>query len=248
MTMRRLISLLGALTILLGVSGSASGAYWEVTYDLTGSQLTTTIPGLATDVDPVTGTWTFQYDANPRTGPVTGARMMSGTDYTLFYMQMGSPPTLTVTGHANTVLLPPASGQPGTLTGDTLIVGILPDSDATGYNHCTAAYNAICVLAGWPGRSTNNPLTPATRPKTFPIPNLVFTSGTAGVGNFTSTAKSLITSVPAQLTLQWIFKGSEISRVYHADVPAVSNGGLAGLGLFLVLGATATLRLRRRRS
>jgi hypothetical protein len=245
MQMRRLISLLGTLTILLGVSGSASGAYWEVTYDLTGSQLTTIVPTLGTNVDPVTGTWTFQYDANPRTGPLTGARMMSGDNYTAFNQPIpnATTPTLTITGHAARTLLPPASGQPGTLTGATLVVGTLPDEALTGYNHCTAAYPAICVLAGFPGKSTNVPLTPTATPNPFPVPNMVFTSGTAGVGAFTSTTKTV---VAPSVTLKWIFKGSEISRVYHADVPAVSNGGLAALGLFLVVGAGATLRLRRR--
>ena len=35
--MQRFICFLGALTILLGVGGSASAGYWEVQYDLAGS-------------------------------------------------------------------------------------------------------------------------------------------------------------------------------------------------------------------
>jgi hypothetical protein len=121
----------------------------------------------------------------------------------------------------------------------------------TGFNHCTDAVSgAGCTLAIFT-ISVNNPLTPMTtgagtvplHPNDWPVPKFQFASA-AGVGDFTSTVK---TDVGAGATLSWVFKGKEISRVYHADVPAVSNGGLVGLGIFLLVGATSTFAFRRGR-
>ncbi|MBW1685438.1 MAG: hypothetical protein JRS35_10295 [Deltaproteobacteria bacterium] len=50
------------------------------------------------------------------------------------------------------------------------------------------------------------------------------------------------------VTVQWVFKGKEVSRVFHPDgVPSVSKGGLVGLGLFMLLSATSALVYRRAR-
>jgi hypothetical protein len=245
--MRQLILLLGALALLLGVSGSAGGASWEVVYDLGlgGSQLTTLTP-FGPKVDPVTGTFTIEYDANPRTGPISGARLVAGHPHTGFNQIYTG--FFIITGFADTTLLPPTGGAVGTINGATLTMPVIADSNATGYNHCVgipASATANCALAGFT-QTVNNPLTPAswpTVPNTWVMPKLQFASA-VGVGDFTSTTK---VSLGSGATLKWVFKGKEVSRIYHADVPAVSNGGLVGLGIFLLVGATSTFALRRGR-
>jgi len=230
--MRRLISLLAALAIVLGVSGSASGSYWEVTYDLGlgGSFLTTQTP-FGPKVDPITGTFTLQY-AGPMTGPITGARLVAGDPYTTFNQVYTG--FFTITGFVSTTLLPPVGGTPGTINGADLTLSVVADSNVTGFNHCTDTdTGASCNLAAFVA-SVNNPLTVTTR----------FASA-VGSGDFTSTTK---TDVGGGVTVQWVFKGKEVSRVFQPDgVPSVSKGGLIGLGLFMLLSATLTLAFRRAR-
>jgi hypothetical protein len=240
--MRRLISLLAALAIVLGVSGSASGSYWEVTYDLGlgGSFLTTQTP-FGPKVSPITGTFTLQY-AGPMTGPISGARLVAGDPYTTFNQVYTG--FFTITGHVSTTLLPPVGGTPGTISGADLTLAVVADSNLTGFNHCTDTDSgASCVLAAFVA-SFNNPLTVTTSPNPWPVPKLQFASA-VGSGDFTSTMK---TDVGGGVTQQWIFKGKEVSRVFHPDgVPSVSKGGLVGLGLFMLLSATSALVYRRAR-
>ena len=80
--MRKLMTLLGAAAMLLALSGSANAGYWEVTYDLGTSTVTTNSPAGAL-TDPLTGKWRFQFDSASAAAPApyTGARMIAGTQH-----------------------------------------------------------------------------------------------------------------------------------------------------------------------
>ena len=59
--MRKLLTLLGTLALAMAVGAAANAGYWEVTYDLTGSTLTTTspLPPPLDDPRPNETSWTY---------------------------------------------------------------------------------------------------------------------------------------------------------------------------------------------
>lgn len=241
--MLRIIRTIGTATsALIGIlllAASAQAGVWEVTYDLApGSSVTTTTP-LGPDVDPMTGTFVVEYDAASTAAPLTGARLKSGAFHvTLSNMVTG---ILTITGSTDTTLLPASGGTPGVLSGDTLILDPVPDSSSTGFIHC---YNAGCVLAGLTA-SVMVPQTP-TGPGPFPITinGWVFTSGTAGVGDWAAPTNTIVTQTPMGITVtvQQDYVGREISRVFLPE-PTTGAGMASGA---LLLGLLYRLRGRRR--
>lgn len=247
--MHGVITRLGALAILLGVAGPASAGYWEVVYDLTGSTTTTVVTAASsTDVDPVTGSFTIQYDG-PQAGPVTGARLVAGNTNLDMYQ---NPGPFVLTGDINTVLAPPPGGVVGGISGATLngLSGI-PNA-VTGFIHCYDGFQP-CSAAGY----TNTTPTPQTPPSSTPMKlgNFVFNGpvGAASATKFTSTGVLVTippsTAAPYTVSLTTVYVGQEISRVWNAGsaVPAVSQAGRIGLGLFLGLAGASILALHRGR-
>jgi hypothetical protein len=241
--MRRLTLLLGLLAIVLSVGGSAGAGYWEVTYDLTGSTSTTVTTALgATMVDPVTGSFTIEYDG-PKAGPVTGARLAAGA--TQVIMSQTWVGVFTLTGTTDTVMSPPPPGAAGVINPPNLTLPSLATTSVSvsGFIHCyngslnctsagTAFVHSVPVaqvtLGPWPGQK------------------FVFT-GAVGNSDFTSTGAPQTVPQTPPVTVINTYVGKEISRVWNQDVPAVSNAGRVGLGLSLVLGGASLLMLRRGR-
>jgi len=241
--MQRSILLLGALTVLLGVGGSASAGYWEVEYDLAGSTAQTIVTAAGTtDVDDVTGSFTIQYDTpGAATAPITGARLVAGTTHLSMFQTNGG--VFTLTGSTDTVLSPPLpNGIPGTIAGATLsgLSGIT--NSVTGFIHC---YDGpiLCSQVNF----TNSVQVPQTSLGPLDLGNLVFTgTGTAPVGNsdFTSTGVTVLVPPPPppapQFTVSLLttYVGKEISRTF---VPEPSGW------LQLAAGVAGLLVLARRR-
>jgi hypothetical protein len=237
--MRRLIYLLGILAVVLGVGGSASAGYWEVVYDLAGSTTTTVVTAAAsTDVDPVTGTFTLQYDTvGTSTAPITGVRLVAGNTQMIMYQ---NPGPFILTGTFNTVLSPPVSGIPGAITGLSIsgFSGI-PNS-ATGFIHCYDGFQA-CSAAGYT-HTTPKPQTP-TISEPMDLGKFVFTA--SGIGappltntQFTSTGVlRTIPSGPGQpftVSLTTVYMGQEISRNFVPE-PSRWMQLTAGVACLLVL-------------
>ncbi len=227
---RTILATAGVLLAFALLSPSSQAGVWEVFYDLApGSSITTTTP-LGPDTDPVTGTFMVEYDAASTAAPLTGARLMSGAFHVTISQMAMTPGVLTITGETDTVLSPPASGLPGTLTGDTLILPPVPDSSSTGFIHCTGA---ACRLAGLPP-SMMIPQTP-TGPGPFPVTfnGWVFTSGTAGVGDWTAPTFSFMTMTPMGLsvTVAQDFVGREVSRMF---LPEPGTGAILASGTVLL--------------
>jgi hypothetical protein len=239
--MRRLILLLGLLAIVLGVGGSASAGYWEVVYDLAGST-TTTVVTLAnsTDVDPVTGSFTLQYDTvGTSTAPITGVRLVAGNTQMIMYQ---NPGPFILTGTLNTVLTPPGSGIPGTITGLTIsgLSGI-PNA-VTGFIHCTDGFSP-CSAAGYT-HTTPKPQTP-TVSVPMALGNLVFTASGTGAPpltntHFTSTGTLQVippsTTQPFTVSLTTVYVGQEValSRTFVPE-PSRWMQLTAGVACLLVL-------------
>jgi len=241
--MRKLMTLLAAAAMLLALSGSANAGYWEVTYDLGTSTVTTNSPAGAL-TDPLTGKWRFQFDSASAAAPApyTGARMVAGTQH-ITLSQVATAITLTLTGESDNRMLPAAGGQPVVIAGASLNQFNVDSSKNSGYNHC---YGPFCALAGFTvGASVPIPLT--VPPAPFSIPKLVFTGANAGDGgNFTSTTKTDV--VGGATNIQTVYRGVEVSRYYITGaVPALGGGALLGLAAFLLIGGTSTLALRNRR-
>jgi hypothetical protein len=237
------------------LAGPASAGYWEVVYDLSGSTLQTKPPIGPTDIDPINGTLTIQYDAATESAPLTGARMVAGNTYGAIAQPDNPPGTFfQITGYQKMTLLPQAGGAPGTITGATLNWAVdVEDSARTGFLHCNEFTGQVgnCVLAGMV-HTVPLPQTP-TGPGPFPesFPKFVF-AATAGVGNFTSTVKTQTVQTGAfTVTLYTTYIGTEISRVWNSgatEVPSISSGGLAMLGLCVgAIGVGGALWLQRRR-
>ncbi len=256
--MRRFILFSGVLCIALGsVSGAANATVWfESVYDLTGSAQTTHIydallpppsnpPFQTFGPNAVTGMFTVHWGAASVAGPITQGKFIDGISNTDMYMDAG---IFVVTGVTNTVLLPsPASGEPGTVAGGTFSFsgGVVADSSATGYIHCTSG---ACAMGGFT-LSVSRPLTP-TGPGPFPasMPAWSFTGGVAGASGaswngatFNSTVPASTSGDPFTVVVETSYMGQEISRtpVPEPGILALLLPGIAGLG--------ALRRLRRRR-
>jgi hypothetical protein len=241
--MQRFISFFGALTILLGVGGSASAGYWEVVYDLTGSTTQTIITLLnTTDVDPVTGSFTLRYDVSTPSAPITGAGVVAGN--TKLVMSQTNLGFFLLTGTVNTVLTPPPGGTPMVINPPNLtMTGSVPNA-VTGFIHCyNGGFN--CTAAGFTHTTTQ----PQTPPSSTPVKlgTFVFT-GAVGNSDFTGTGATLTVPGPPVVKLVTTYVGKELSRSFHApQVPAGSNATRIGLGLFLLLGGASGLALQRSR-
>ena len=244
--MRRLDSLFGMLAIVL-LSGSASAGYWEVQYDLApGSTLWTQDPAGSNHIDLITGTLTVRYEAATQSAPLSSAKLVAGhTNVQIYQPQI----FFLWTGSTDMNLIPTVGGTPGTLNGATLTLGVVADSSTTGYRHCNENVTAPgqtgnCILAGLT-HSVPSPQTP-TGPGPFPqsFPKFVFTSGTAGVGGFTSTVRTqTLWSGYGIVTLSSTYVGREVNRVWYGPtpLPSISFGGLALLA-GLVLGIVGWAR------
>ena len=182
---RRFTFLTFALSVLCLslTAGVATAGYWEVQYDLAGSNARTTIINPAdmsivnVDDDPITGTFVVQYEATSSVAPLIVGRLPSGNTHVAISQSVAG--LLLISGVADTTLLPPVWGTYGSLAGQTMSLSIVADSSATGFTHCTGG---ACGLAGFTA-SVNNPLTPPG-PGPFPVTfnPFVFT-GVAGAGN-----------------------------------------------------------------
>lgn len=236
--MNKLLTLLGTLALVLAIGGSANAGYWEVTYDLAGSTLTTTSPLPPPLDDPLTGKFRMRYSAATKNAPITGRALVAGTQHVTINQDYGA---FALTGITDTKVLA-TGGVPANVAGaNTLSFPTTPNSVAKGFNHCTFG---ACSLAGF-SLSVPNDLSDPNAP--YEIPNFIFTGPYATATKFTSTDKTQTASAGA-VTLTTVFKGTEVSRYYiSGDVPAMSGGALAGLAAFLVLGGTSTLALRNRR-
>ena len=240
--MRRLTLLLGLLAIVLGVGGSATADYWEVKYDLTGSTSATITTALAaTDIDPVTGSFTIQYDG-PKAGPVTGARLKAGA--TQVIMSQTWIGLFTLTGTTDTVMSPPPPGASGVINPPDLTLPTLATTSISisGFIHCYD--NSLNCSGAGPFTET----TPVDQVTMGPWPpgKFVFT-GAVGNSDFTSTGAPQTVPQTPPVTVINTYVGKEISRTWVGPVPAVSNAGRVGLGFSLVLGGASLLMLRRGR-
>lgn len=243
--MRQLISLLGTLAIVLGVSGLANAGFWEVSYDMTGSTVFTSAGG-TTNVDPITGNWKLQYDG-PKAGPVTGAKAVAAK-YTL-HVNNPSGGLFLLTGPTTTTWLPDGN-EVNTVNPTTITMGPIADAKIRGFLHC---HNGIfnCTAAGFTHTTPKPQTPPASSVNPVLIGQLQFT-GLAGNSDFTSapvvqTIPPTTTS-PFTVTLISTYVGKEVSRYWiSGDVPAMSTGGKVGLGILLLLGGTSTLAFSRRR-
>jgi hypothetical protein len=245
--MQRFISFLGALTVLLGVGGSASAGYWEVEYDLAGSTVQTIVTLVGTtDVDPLTGSFTIQYTNSLSTpsAAITGARLVAGAQQlVMFQTNLG---LFLLTGTIDTVLNPPPGGTPGVINSPNLTLATVADSSVMGFIHChNGAFN--CTAANFT-HTVPKPQTP-TVPGPFPV-NLgafVFTGG-VGTSDFTGTGATQTVPGTPVVTLVTTYVGKELSRTFHANgVPAGSNASRIALGLVLLLGGASGLALQRSR-
>jgi hypothetical protein len=206
------------LSLLL--ASSASAGYFEVVYDLSGSTLTTTAAGW-TDPDPITGTLTIRYGATASTAPLTSALLVAGNQHiTIINQPFG---LFTITGVTDTDFNPPTIGSPtpGTLTGNTLNFAMVSVADTTGFLHCYSPF--WCGVVPMPASVPQ----PQSTVAPFTFPAFVFTSGIAGIGDFTG-SRTMTTTAPAAL-LTFSYVGTEISRVFVVPEPATSS--MAALGL-----------------
>jgi hypothetical protein len=252
--MRRSMTLLGTLAMMLALSGSANAGYWSVTYDLTGSVATTTSQA-AVLTDTVVGKWRFEYDSVSEAAPApySGARVVAGS---MFGRISQSAAPLLITGDTYNTLLPGAGGVGAGFSGATLSVSPTDDARTRGFITCWGS-DSFCTSLFGANSGVKVPQTP-TGPGPFPfaIPNVKF-GATVGVGGFTTDPKTDVVnfshtggSGTNPLTfVSTVYKGAEVSRYYITGaVPALSGGALAGLAAFLLLGGTSTLALRNRRS
>lgn len=252
--MKRRDSLFGVLAIVVlsaSLAGSASAGYWQVVYDLApGSTLQTNAPASPPDIDPITGTITIRYGAASQGAPLTSARLIAGNTF-VDINQPDTPPGtfFHMTGDTYMTLLPQDCGT-GTLTGATFIPPVVADSKQTGFLHCneSTGQTGNCSLAGM---THTVPLgqTPSTTPFPQTFPKFIFTSGTAGVGDFTSTVKTqTVQTGYFTVTLYSTYVGREVSRVWKESVPSISSRGLAALGLWVgAVGVGGTWWMQRRR-
>lgn len=248
--MRRSLLLLSALTVLLGIGGTASAGYWSVVYDLAGSTTQTIVTAASlTDVDPVTGSFTIEYDTpGVASTPVTGARFVAG-DQNLSMSQTNAG-LFMLTGSINTVLTPTAGGEVGAIGASTITFPPIADSAVTGFIHCTnGAFN--CTAAGF----TNSVPTPQTPTGAGPFPvslgalvfNNIFTATVAATNSFTSTGVTVtVPSVPP-VTLVTTYVGKEVSRTFVPE-PTGWMQLATGVGFLLVVsrrrGLAALARMR----
>jgi hypothetical protein len=261
---QRLVLLLGAILIAMLAAGSAgAGVWWTSQYDLTGSQsniyiydpLTTPAPdpppdpwvpggAFATFTHPLTGNLTVMWGAATASAPITQGRLIGGDTHV---DQYANALVFLLTGVVNTVMLPSHPGDAGAISGQEFLVGLVSDTDQSGYIHCTAG---MCALGGMT-ISVPKPLTPTgPHPWSVEMPTWTF-SGTGGVGASGAgfVAQSMIEVIPSNPpvtpytnVVQTLYVGSEISRVPE---PASTAMLLPGIGLLGVL-AWSRSRLRRR--
>ena len=224
-------------------AGAATAGYWQVEYDLAGSNARTTIINpvdmsiVNVDDDPITGTFFVQYEATSSVAPLIVGRLTSGDTHVSISQSVGG--LLLITGSTDTTLLPPVWGTYGSLAGQTMSLSIVADSSTTGFTHCTGG---ACGAAGFTA-SINNPLTPPG-PGPFPVAfnPLVFTGAGAGNGDWTNGTVTTTIASGAFLNQQKVsYQGQEVQRVWQ--VPEPTSGlllvpGVAMLGLLS--------RLRRR--
>jgi hypothetical protein len=251
--MRKFMTLLGALAMLLAISGTANAGYWRVTYDMAGSVVTFDNPSSIDLTDPLTGTWKIDFDATSAAmdPPYTGVRLNYGKHFVDINQALTSPVPFTIDGQSTSLLLVDAGGQPTTLSGQDLAAFNVPDQTTSGFLHCKEPTAApFCLTAGLPPVSAPFSLRPASsdRPTVVEIPKVVFT-GAAGAGvntKFTSDPSPPVPAGPAT-TSSTVYRGTELARHFvTGNVPALSGGALAGLAGFLLIGGTLTLALRNR--
>jgi hypothetical protein len=226
------------MAFVVGVGGSAGAGYWEVVYDLAGSTTTTVVTAAAsTDVDPVTGTFTLQYDTvGTSTTPITGVRLVAGNTNMSMYQ---NPGPFILTGSLNTVLTPPGTGIPGTITGATISGFSGIPNAVTGFIHCYDGFQQ-CSAAQYT-HTTPKPMTP-TVSVPLALGNLVFTPGSGAPPlvdtHFTSTGTTTtIPSGPGQpfsVVLTTVYVGQEISRNFVPE-PSGWMQLTAGVACLLVL-------------
>lgn len=215
------------VVFLLG-AGTAGAGHLTATYDLAGSTVQTTTP-LGTFTDPLSGTVTIVYVTATEFETPSVGFIKSGAQH--LTINQPSPGVLTLTGTADTTW----GSAPATLSGATFSQASGTTGDTTGFLHC---FGGLCGLAGF---TASVPL-PQTRTAPFTLPPLVFTSGNAGVGNFTGMGTGIVTT-PATVTVVSSYVGTEISRTFVPE-----PGALPMLAAGIVcLGRLGSRRARRRR-
>ena len=234
---------LSAVCLCLG-AGAATAGYWEVVYDLAGSNAHTTIINpanmaiISEDDDPITGSWTVQYEATSSVAPLLVGRLVDPSSTHVDISQSGGG-ILLITGSSDLTLIPPLWGTYGGLTGQTMNLGIVADSNTTGFIHCQAG---ACGLAGFV-TSAPQGLTPSGSgpfPQTFNP--LVFTGAGAGNGNWTNGTRTITVLSGAFLNQQKTsYQGQEVMRTWHVPEPTAGLLLVPGIAMLGLLG-----RLRRR--
>ena len=257
--MRRLGSLFGMVAIVLlsaSLAGSASAGYWDVVYDLApGSFLKTMAPGGSSDIDPITGSFTVRYDAATQSAPLSNPKMPAGDTQGNMYQPNSF---FLMTGTQSMNLIPQVGGAPASITGTVnLNVAVVANSTTTGYMHCnenltTGGQTGNCSLAVMTHSQPIGLTPPGSGPFPITIPKLVFTGAASTAANFTSEVLSQTAMAgAATVTLLSTYVGKEISRVWKPgtpQLPSISSGGLAVLGLWVgAVGVAGTLLLQRRR-
>ena len=187
--------------------------------------------------DPITGKLWIEYDAASTGAPLSGtARLWLGRiDNTLSQMALG---VLTITGTSNNALSPGPGGTPGTLAGANLNLAAVANHTVSGFLHCYDLTGPLGPCDTFFGTPASNPI-PQTGTGPFPLPAFGFTSGSAGIGDFTS---AVSTQTPQTgVTIMTTYVGREISRTW---VPEPTSVAMLVPGALLVAGLAA----RRRRA
>jgi hypothetical protein len=210
--MHRIALLLGLLTVLLAVGGSARAGY----------------PALSIqETDPLTGTFTIQYDTpGTATTPITGARLVAGA-YQVIMNQTWNQ-IFTLTGTTDTTLQPPAPlGTAGMITGATLSGFTNVPTTVMGSIHCTNN-QFDCSVGGF----TNSVPQPQLATP-VDLGKFVFT-GAVGTSDFTSTGAQITVSGPPPVEITTTYVGKEISRTFVPE-PTRWMQMIAGAACLLIL-------------
>ncbi len=231
-----------ALSLLtFAVAGGAQAGYWSVVYDLDGSNLNTINPG-GTYNDPITGSLTVEYPAISSGAPLLGGRVVEGTINGTINQDAG---ILVVTGANTNTLNPGLYPASGTLTGATLNLPVVANHGVDGFLHCSDATGGTMGFCNAFFATPASNDIPQVGSGPFTLPPLVFTGGTAGVGNFQGTMPP---SMPqAGVTTQVSYVGTELSRTWvENDLPVPLFGAAGTLAVFAGLLATGYGITRRR--
>jgi hypothetical protein len=221
-------------------ASAANAGFWLVHYDLApASNIVTVNPG-GTFNDPVTGKVRMFYDAATIAAPLSNPRLMAGQLDNTLNQPAG---ILTVTGSIMNALTPGLAGTPGTFSGAALNLSVVANHTVSGFLHCydVTGPGGVCSIF-FSGVPSSNQI-PQTGTGPFTMPQLNFTSGTAGVGDFTSTASVQMTPMMS-VTTTTTYIGKEILRTFF--VPEPSGVAMLVPGALMLMGLGAARRASKK--